>query len=41
MKKKLIIELDGQWVLQHREDELLPIAAIESELNKLGVFECS
>ena len=40
MKKKLIVELDGQWVLSHREDEILPIAAIESELKALGVFEC-
>lgn len=40
MKKKLIVELDGQWVLSHREDEVLPIAAIESELKALDVFEC-
>lgn len=40
MKKKLIVELDGQWVLSHREDEILPIAAIESELRALDVFEC-
>ena len=40
MKKKLIVELDGQWVLSHREDEILPIAAIESELKALDVFEC-
>ena len=38
--KKLMVELDGQWVLSHREDEILPIAAIESELKALGVFEC-
>ena len=38
--KKLMVELDGQWVLSHREDEILPIALIESELKALGVFEC-
>ena len=38
--KKLMVELDGQWVLSHREDEILPIAAIESELKALDVFEC-
>ncbi len=38
--KKLIVELDGQWVLSHRDDEILPIAAIESELKALDVFEC-
>ena len=40
MKKKLIVELDGRWVLSHRDDEILPIAAIESELKALDVFEC-
>lgn len=40
MMKKLIVELDGQWVLSHRDDEILPIAAIESELKALDVFEC-
>ncbi|HIT43344.1 TPA: hypothetical protein IAA91_00675, partial [Candidatus Avacholeplasma faecigallinarum] len=40
MKKKLIVELDWQWVLSHREDDILPIAAIESELKALDVFEC-
>ena len=38
--KRMIVELDGQWVLSHREDEILPIAAIESELKALDVFEC-
>ena len=38
--KKLIVELDGQWILSHRDDEILPIAAIESELKALDVFEC-
>lgn len=38
--KKLMVELDGQWVLSHRDDEILPIALIESELKALGVFEC-
>lgn len=38
--KKLMVELDGQWVLSHRDDEILPIAAIESELKALDVFEC-
>ena len=33
--KRMIVELDGQWVLSHREDEILPIAAIESELKAL------
>ena len=36
----MIVELDGQWVLSHREDEILPIAAIESELKAFDVFEC-
>ena len=40
MKKLLIVELNGQWVLSHREDEILPIAAIESALNALDVFKC-
>lgn len=39
-KRKIIVELDGQWVLSHREDEILPIAAIVSELKTLDVFEC-
>lgn len=39
-KRKIIIELDGQWVLSHRDDEILPITAIESELKALDVFEC-
>ena len=38
--KRMIFELDGQWVLSHREDEILPIAAIESELRAFDVFEC-
>ena len=38
--KRMIVELDGQWVLSHREDEILPIAAIESELRAFDVFEC-
>ena len=38
--KRMIVELDGQWVLSHREDEILPIAAIESELKAFDVFEC-
>ena len=37
----MIVELDGQWVLSHREDEILPIAAIESELKAFDVFECA
>ena len=32
--KKLIIELDGSWVLQHREDDELPIEVIKAELGK-------
>ena len=40
MKKKLTIELDGQWVLSHREDDVLPIAAIESELKAIDAFSC-
>lgn len=39
--KRMIVELDGQWVLSHREDEILPIAAIESELKAFDVFECA
>ena len=38
--KKLIIELDGQWVLSHRGDEVLPVDAIEGELSTLGIFKC-
>lgn len=33
-KKKLIIELDGEWVLKHRNDDELPIDAIKAELGK-------
>ena len=32
--KKLVIELDGAWVLQHRDDDELPIEAIKAELGK-------
>lgn len=33
-KKKFIIELDSTWVLAHRNDDELPIAAIKAELSK-------
>lgn len=33
-KKKFIIELDSTWVLAHRNDDELPIAAIKAELTK-------
>ena len=34
--KKLIIELNGNWVLQHRTDDVLPVTALEKELSKLS-----
>ncbi|MCH5163184.1 MAG: AAA family ATPase [Clostridiales bacterium] len=38
--KKLTIEFDGAWVLQHRDDDELPIAILKNELSKLsGVQE--
>lgn len=33
-KKKFIIELDSTWVLAHRNDDELPIAAIKAKLSK-------
>ncbi len=39
MKKQLIIELDANWVLSHREDEHLPIDTLAEELKKLDVVE--
>ncbi len=33
-KKKIIIELNGNWVLQHRNDNELPISVLEAELSK-------
>lgn len=33
-KKKFIVELDSNWVLQHRNDDELPIAAMKAELSK-------
>ena len=33
-KKKIIIELDGDWVLRHRNDDELPIEVIKAELSK-------
>lgn len=38
MKKRLVIELDWQWVLSHRNDECLPIAALEKALNNRFFF---
>ena len=35
MKKKLTIELEGEWVLKHRFDEELPIDLIKSEVQGL------
>ncbi len=37
--KKLTIELDGNWVLRHRDDDELPIAILKSELSKLNGVE--
>lgn len=33
-KKVFIVELDSDWVLQHRDDDELPVAAIKAELSK-------
>lgn len=33
-KKKIIIELNGNWVLQHRNDNELPISVLGAELSK-------
>ncbi|MCX4384225.1 MAG: AAA family ATPase [Clostridia bacterium] len=32
-KKQITIELDGKWVLQHRDDDELPIAVIKATLS--------
>lgn len=37
--KKLTIELDGNWVLQHRDDDELPVAILTNELSKLSGVE--
>lgn len=37
--KKLTIELDGGWVLKHRDDEELPVAVIKNELTKVNGVE--
>lgn len=37
--KKLTIELDGNWVLQHRDDDRLPVAVLSDELSKLSGVE--
>lgn len=34
LKKKFIIELDDAWVLEHRDDDILPADAIKEELKK-------
>ena len=39
MKKKLTVELDGAWVLSHRDDEVLPVDAIESRLKAVDGLE--
>lgn len=39
MKRKITIELEGQWVLSHREDEVLPAEALGNRLNALGIFQ--
>lgn len=33
-KKKLVIELDNEWVLEHRDDDKLPVAVIKEYLLK-------
>ncbi len=38
-KKKLIIELDSGWVLQHRHDDQLPIPFLKAELEKIKGVE--
>ncbi len=43
-KRKLIIELDGNWVLKHRNDERLPVDVIKAELSQsrgLTLRDCS
>lgn len=37
--KKLNIELDGGWVLRHRDDDELPVALIKGELSKMNGVE--
>ena len=37
--KKLTIELDGNWVLLHRDDEELPVEILKAELAKSGGVE--
>lgn len=36
--KKILIELDGSWVLKHRNDDKLPVAAIKDEFLKSEMF---
>lgn len=39
MKKRITIEFDSSWVLQHRDDDLLPVSALEGDLAACGLFE--
>ena len=32
MMKRIVVELEGDWVLKHRDDEELPIAKLKSLL---------
>ncbi len=36
MKKQITVELDATWVLGHRDDEVLPIDALNRELQAAG-----
>ncbi len=38
-KKQLTIELDGEWVLKHRDDDELPIALLKKELSQFDGVE--
>ncbi|MDE7394669.1 MAG: hypothetical protein K2M95_00935, partial [Clostridiales bacterium] len=37
-KQKFTVELDGNWVLSHRDDDVLPIDAIKARLEEVKAF---
>lgn len=39
MKKQIVIELDGSFVLAHRDDDALPVSVIKQDLEQLNIFE--
>ena len=41
--KKIVVELEGGWVLKHRDDEELPISKLKSQLqgDKVSIEDSS